>query len=224
MCRRNTRAYDTTITPTTIRDALAQTPRQREKVLAPQTTARLDSRAMPKDKGHPVEDDGRRLFLKLGVHGLGAGVAAVTAGPALAYLAYPLSHDPTSGSGGFIPAGRLERFKDGVPVKVDLLANKTDAWNRIEQVKIGSAWVVNAGGKLTAFSSVCPHLGCAVDFEAASSKFKCPCHRSAFSQTGHIEDGPAPRTLDTLEIKEEGGLLSIRYERFKQGVPEKHVV
>ena len=179
---------------------------------------------MPKDKGQPVDDEGRRLFLKLGVHGLGAGVAAVTAGPAIAYLAYPLSHDTTTGSAGFIPAGRVDRFKEGEPVKVDLLADKIDAWNRIEQVKIGSAWVVNTRGKLVAYSSVCPHLGCAVDYEAAEHKFKCPCHRSAFGLDGKIEDGPAPRTLDELEVKDEGGVLAIRYLRFKQGVHEKHVV
>jgi Rieske Fe-S protein len=180
---------------------------------------------MPKDKGHPVEDDGRRLFLKLGVHGLGAGVAAVTAGPAIAYLAFPLSHDPTTGGTGFIVAGRAERFKENEPVKVDLIADKMDAWNRIEQVKVGSAWVVKINGKLTAFSTVCPHLGCAVDYEAASGKFKCPCHRSAFNhETGAIEDGPAPRPLDTLEVKDDGGLVSIQYQRYKQGVPDKQIV
>jgi Rieske Fe-S protein len=184
---------------------------------------------MPKDKGHPVashpvEDEGRRRLLKLGVHSLGAAVAAVTAGPAVAYLAFPLSHDTTTGSGGFVTAGRAARFKEGVPVKVDLLADKTDAWNRLEQVKIGSAWIVNTGGKLVAYSTVCPHLGCAVDFDGASSKFKCPCHRSAFGQNGAVEEGPSPRPMDELEVKEEGGLLSIRYERYKIGVPEKHVV
>lgn len=185
---------------------------------------------MSKDKGHsvgahpPVEDEGRRTLLKLGVHGLGAGVAAVTAGPAIAYLAFPLSHDTTTGAQGFIPAGRLERFKEGQPVKVDLLSDKTDAWNRVEQVKVGSAWVVNTGGKLVAYSSVCPHLGCAIDFDSAATKFKCPCHRSAFGQNGAVEDGPSPRPMDELEVKEEGGLLAIRYQRFKQGVPEKQIV
>lgn len=179
---------------------------------------------MSKDKGHPVEDDGRRLFLKLGVHGLGAGVAAVTAGPAIAYLAYPLSHDTTRGAHGFITAGRVERFAEGAPVKVDLLSDKVDAWNRVEQVKIGSAWVVNLNGKLVAYSTVCPHLGCAIDWDPAADRFKCPCHRSAFDKDGKIEDGPAPRVMDSLECKEEDGLLSIKYLRFKQGVPEKHVV
>ena len=179
---------------------------------------------MSNDKGHPVEDDGRRLFLKLGIHGLGAGVAAVTAGPAIAYLAFPLAHDPTSGGHGFVPAGRVERFKEGEPVKVDLIADKTDAWNRVEQVKVGSAWVVKLEGKLVAYSTVCPHLGCAIDYGAAASKFKCPCHRSAFSKEGKIEDGPAPRVMDELECKQDGGVVSIKYLRFKQGVPEKHIV
>ena len=41
---------------------------------------------------------------------------------------------------------------------------------------------------------------------------------------GKIEDGPAPRPLDTLEVKEENGVLAIQYLRFKQGVPDKHTV
>jgi Rieske Fe-S protein len=179
---------------------------------------------MANDKGHPVQDESRRQVLKLGVHCLGAGVAAVTAAPAVAFLAFPLTHDTTTGSSGFIPAARADRFKEGVPTKVDLVADKIDAWNRIEQVKIGSAWVVNSGGKLTAFSSVCPHLGCAVDYDSKENKFKCPCHHSAFGLKGDIEDGPAPRPLDELEVKEENGVLAIRYLRFKQGVPQKNAV
>jgi len=83
---------------------------------------------------------------------------------------------------------------------------------------------VEVDGKLTAFSTVCPHLGCAVDFDAAAGKFKCPCHRSAFGVAGTVEEGPSPRALDTLEVREEGGLVSIRYQRFRQGVAAKEVV
>lgn len=179
---------------------------------------------MPKDKGQPVDDEGRRLFLKLGVHGLGAGVAAVTAGPAIAYLAFPLSQDPTTGGSGYIPAGRADRFKEGEPVKVDLLADKMDAWNRIEQVKVGSAWIIRHQGKLLAYSSVCPHLGCAVDYEAKDNKFKCPCHRSAFGLDGSVEAGPSPRPLDALEVKEEDGLVAIRLVRYRQGIAQKEPV
>ena len=61
--------------------------------------------------------------------------------------------------------------------------------------KVGSAWVLREGDKLTAYSSVCPHLGCAVDFDTDDTKFKCPCHHSVFDLTGKVEGGPAPREL-----------------------------
>jgi Rieske Fe-S protein len=179
---------------------------------------------MSNDKGQPVEDDGRRLFLKLGVHGLGAGVAAVTAVPAVAYLTFPLTTKTTFGADSFLTVGRSARFKDGEPIKVDLIADKTDAWNRITNVKVGSAWVLKHGDELIAYSTVCPHLGCAVDYDGAAGKFKCPCHRSAFGKDGGIEEGPAPRVLDKLEVKDEAGLVSIRYQRFKVGVSDKVVV
>lgn len=179
---------------------------------------------MSSDKGHAVDDDGRRLFLKFGVHGIGAGVAMVTAAPAVAYLTFPLTTPTTFGADSFLSVGRASRFKEGQPVKVDLVADKTDAWNRIKNVKIGSAWVLKQGGKLTAYTTVCPHLGCAVDYAEKVDKFKCPCHRSAFGKDGNIEDGPSPRPLDTLEIKEEGGVAAIRYQRFKVGVADKVVV
>jgi Rieske Fe-S protein len=179
---------------------------------------------MSSDKSQPVEDDGRRLFLKLGVHGIGAGVAAVTAGPAVAYLTFPLTTPTTFGGDAFLSVGRAAQFKEGEPVKVDLISDTMDAWNRIKNVKIGSAWLFKKDGKLLAYTTVCPHLGCAVDYDASVTKFKCPCHRSAFGLNGAIEDGPSPRPLDELEVKEEDGVVSVRYLRFKVGHPDKVVV
>jgi Rieske Fe-S protein len=170
-------------------------------------------------------DDSRRYFLKtVGLGGLGAGLGAVVAGPAVFYVAYPLGHVTVSDPVGFLPAGDISLFKEGTPVKVDLFADKQDAWNRVIQVKVGSAWVVNRGGKLTAFSTVCPHLGCAVDFEAEVAKFKCPCHRSIFSLGGAVEGGPSPRAMDELEVTDKDGRLAIKYRRFKQGVAEREPV
>ena len=95
---------------------------------------------------------------------------------------------------------------------------------RERDVKLGSCWVVEVDGKLQAFSTACPHLGCAVDYEPGEAKFKCPCHRSAFTATGVVEGGPSPRPLDTLEIEEKDGLVAIRFQRFRQGVPHKEPV
>jgi Rieske Fe-S protein len=123
-----------------------------------------------------------------------------------------------------VKVGKSDAFKEGHPVKVDLFADKRDAWNRIVKVKVGSAWVLRDGGKLRAYSSVCPHLGCAVDFETDSTKFKCPCHHSTFNLSGKVEDGPAPRSMDELELEEKEGAVSVRYQRFRQGIADKETV
>lgn len=167
--------------------------------------------------------DGRRTFLKVGVGALGAGLAAVIVAPALRYTLWPLAEGVkiTSGGEDLVVVGSRKQF-GGEPVKVDIFADRVDAWNRIENVKIGSAWVVEIDGELHAFSSVCPHLGCAVDWSPELKKFKCPCHRSAFAVDGTAEEGPAPRSLDALELEQQDGeLIAIRFERFKQGIEDK---
>ncbi|HVU02862.1 MAG TPA: Rieske (2Fe-2S) protein [Polyangiaceae bacterium] len=170
-------------------------------------------------------EDTRRDFLKtVGVGGIGLGLAAVTAGPAAAFVGYPLAHATVSGASGFIAVGKAEGFKEGQPVKVDVFADKRDAWNRVVKVKVGSAWVLRKDGKLSAWSSVCPHLGCAVDFDGDATRFKCPCHHSSFTLDGKVEGGPAPRAMDTLELEEKDGMVLVKYERYRQGIGAKEVV
>jgi Rieske Fe-S protein len=172
-----------------------------------------------------IAEESRRDFLKtIGIGGLGVGLGAVAAVPAAAYVAYPLKHVTVSGSVGFFPIGKSERFKAGQPTKVDVFADKRDAWNRIIKVKIGSAWVLREGTELKAYSSVCPHLGCAVDFDADVTKFKCPCHHSTFTLGGKVEGGPSPRAMDALELQEKEGVVAVRYQRFRQGVGDKEAV
>lgn len=172
----------------------------------------------------PGPDEGRRKALKLGLGALGLGLAAVPAIPAIGFLLHPLKGAGEAKEGAFIPAGKRATFGGENPVRVDLFADKSDAWNRIQNVKLGSCWVIEREGKLTAFSTSCPHLGCAVDYDPEAHKFKCPCHRSAFGLDGAVEAGPSPRPLDTLELKEDGDLVAIRFVRYRQGVPQKEPV
>jgi cytochrome b6-f complex iron-sulfur subunit len=63
-----------------------------------------------------------------------------------------------------------------------------------------------------ALSSVCPHLGCAVHWEANNDRFFCPCHNGAFSSTGDPLSGPpadAGQTLSRYPLKVDGGLLFV---------------
>ncbi len=183
----------------------------------------------PDDKPAPPpsvdDEDSRRDFLKtLGIGGLGIGVAAVTVVPAMRYLGYPLSHATVSNGDGFVNVGKSDAFKPDQPVKVDIYADKRDAWNRILQVKIGSAWVIREEGRLRAFSSVCPHLGCAYDYEPDAKEFKCPCHDAVYTLEGRVAGGPAPRPLDDLEVEEKDGTVSVRYQRFRLSIATKEIV
>jgi menaquinol-cytochrome c reductase iron-sulfur subunit len=167
------------------------------------------------------ETASRRTLLKLGAGALGCGLAAIPVVPALGYLVHPLGRERAAGA--FLAVGERKQFS-ATPVRVDLHADRVDAWSRERDVKLGSCWVLEQDGKLQAFSTACPHLGCAVDYDPAATKFKCPCHRSAFTIGGAVEAGPSPRPLDTLEIEEKDGLVAIRFERFRQGVPGKEPV
>lgn len=59
------------------------------------------------------------------------------------------------------------------------------------------------------FSSTCPHLGCAVSWDALSRRFKCACHGGAFDRDGKVIAGPPPSPLARLPWKLENGLLKV---------------
>src|SRR5690606_40729772 len=44
---------------------------------------------------------------------------------------------------------------------------------------------------LKAFSAVCPHLGCIVQWNADEKSFDCPCHGSRFACDGTVINGPS---------------------------------
>ena len=46
-------------------------------------------------------------------------------------------------------------------------------------------------GLLTPTAPRCPHLGCALKYNAAEHSWDCPCHGSRFSENGELIDNPA---------------------------------
>lgn len=54
---------------------------------------------------------------------------------------------------------------------------------------------------LKAFSAVCPHLGCIVQWNADEKSFDCPCHGSRFACDGTVINGPSKTNLNKLDIK-----------------------
>jgi len=59
-----------------------------------------------------------------------------------------------------------------------------------------------ADGTPVAFSSVCPHLGCAVLWKKESERLECPCHNGAFdARSGRVLAGPPPRPLARIRLE-----------------------
>jgi thiosulfate dehydrogenase [quinone] large subunit len=56
-------------------------------------------------------------------------------------------------------------------------------------------------GQFRAFSAVCPHAGCTVQFDGANDVFACPCHGSVFNATtGAVLQGPATTGLSPIPV------------------------
>lgn len=166
------------------------------------------------------EEPSRRKLLNIGMAVLAAAAASAVVGPGLCLLRTPGRRDEAEPD-GHIPTFDRKMFPPGQPVKVELVEDRTDGWNRVRGSKVGAAWVVALEDEIIAISTICPHLGCAIDYDSENDKFVCPCHRSAFSLDGTVEYGPSPRPLDRLDLRLDEGRVAIKYQRFKLGKAEK---
>lgn len=60
-------------------------------------------------------------------------------------------------------------------------------------------------GHLAGFSSVCPHLACAVLWRKDRGVLECPCHDGFFDErTGDVLAGPPQRELPKIALEERG--------------------
>jgi Rieske Fe-S protein len=81
-----------------------------------------------------------------------------------------------------------------------------------------------ASGPPQAFTAVCPHLGCFVDYKPAAQRFQCPCHNSAWTPDGERIDPkncPSPRGLDPLQVELRGNEVWVIYQRFRGGIADR---
>jgi len=109
---------------------------------------------------------------------------------------------------------------EGKPVDIRFMSQPEEAY--LHTSVLHSVWVVKySAGDITAFSPICPHLGCYYQWNQQSGRFECPCHASLFAPDGKVLGGPAPRSLDTLQTMIKDGNLFVKWERFKVGVTGK---
>ena len=96
----------------------------------------------------------------------------------------PAAQDSAAAGGPIIQLSDLE-------VGTSMSA-RSDAAGKLVLTRVDEKTVV-------AFSSTCPHTGCAV--EADGERFACPCHGSTFdAKTGERLGGPAPAGLRNVPV------------------------
>jgi len=168
-----------------------------------------------------VKDISRRNLLAITFWtGLGAGLLAF-AGAMVDFL-YPRG---ITGFGSEILAGNVSDYPaGGQPV-----ANSQ-----------GKFWMVNlteeqGGPGFLALWWKCPHLGCTVPWREAFSFvdpatgastqgwFRCPCHGSTYTRAGVRVFGPAPRSMDRMELTiDGGGNITVNTGAITKGTPDNN--
>jgi Rieske Fe-S protein len=139
---------------------------------------------------HAIDaDPGRRRFVNwfLGTS-VGAFLAAVLY-PVSRYLVPPEVAESTAGT-------------VTLPIKPDDVKPNTG-----QIFKFGSRpgiIVRTTSGELRAFSAVCTHLNCTVQYRADVSHIWCACHNGHYDLNGKNVEGPPPRPLDSFVVNVRG--------------------
>jgi cytochrome b6-f complex iron-sulfur subunit len=64
--------------------------------------------------------------------------------------------------------------------------------------------VRTADGDIRAFSAVCTHLECTVQFKADTAQLWCACHNGTYDLGGNVVSGPPPRALEKFVVNLRG--------------------
>ncbi|HEY7519851.1 MAG TPA: ubiquinol-cytochrome c reductase iron-sulfur subunit [Methylomirabilota bacterium] len=100
------------------------------------------------------------------------------------------------------PAGESAAASVTIPVKPDDVKP-----NSGQIFKFGSRpgiLVRTAAGDLRAFSAVCTHLNCTVQFRPDLGEIWCACHNGHFDLNGQNVAGPPPRPLEAYVVNVRG--------------------
>jgi menaquinol-cytochrome c reductase iron-sulfur subunit len=168
----------------------------------------------------------RRDFSRYGTIVLSNAVALALAVPGVAYLLDPLRN--ASKKRNLQGLTKLSSLEVGAPRSFAVIDEREDAWVKYPREPIGSVWLVRqppgAKPEVVAFTTECPHLGCAVNLTADGKSFLCPCHTSAFDLAGKRLNDVPPRGMDTLEVELTAGDdpdVLVKFQRFRTQEKEK---
>jgi menaquinol-cytochrome c reductase iron-sulfur subunit len=160
----------------------------------------------------------RRDFLK-SVFGMIAGyLIFMITWPLFAFLTSSFSNKEDEDQ--FVKVPDFVSIPEGEPTKMMFQYVHRDAF--LQKNEFLDLWVIkHSSTEVTVFSPLCTHLSCRYDWRKDQEEFVCPCHASVFDPKGQVVAGPAPRPLDVLPYKIEGGELYIKWKVYKPGISRK---
>ena len=179
---------------------------------------------MAKAKSEYKVDPRRRSFLGALFAVSGAIVSAILAIPLVRFSTFPLRKSAEESE--WSDVGPVDEFASlTAPVAKTITVERRDAWQITSMQTAIYVLPSKAGtGPLRVLSPICPHLGCSIRWEGNRNEFVCPCHAGSFTADGERLAGPPPRSMDALDAKVEGGVLKVRYQYFRQLIPNKEAV
>src|SRR6266699_6956208 len=131
-------------------------------------------------------DGRRRSFLGLLLGAGGAGVGALLSVPLFRFILHPLLTATSSSSWKEI--GTVEDLASITsPVKKLVKIEQRDGWRKIVTEK--ALYVCkDATGRLSVFSSVCPHLGCSIAWHGHTKLLFSSCQAIEHPRCGQTEE------------------------------------
>ena len=130
----------------------------------------------------------RRSFLTEALLAVSTAFLGFVVYPALQYLKQPLA--------------------SGVDVKRVIAAKNSEVPNdsfKIFRFGDSPAIVIRTpDGELKAFSAVCTHLDCTVQYMPGQRHIHCACHNGRYDLNGNVISGPPPRPLQEFKVFVEG--------------------
>ena len=143
---------------------------------------------------HAIDDPSRRRFVNW--------FLGTSAGAFLLSVLYPVSRYLVPPKSGESAAGTVTLGLKPEEVKP----------NSGQIFKFGSRpgiLVRTAGGELRAFSAVCTHLDCTVQFRPDLGQIWCACHNGHFDLNGKNVEGPPPRPLEAFVVNARGNQIVV---------------
>jgi cytochrome b6-f complex iron-sulfur subunit len=133
-------------------------------------------------------DANRRTFLDSLLAVGFVSTAVAMAYPVTQYLVPPANGEPETAS---VVAGKAAALKPNSG-KVFKFGNRPGIVVR------------TADGDVRAFSAVCTHLDCTVQFKTDTSQLWCACHNGTYDLGGNVVSGPPPRGLEKFVVNVRG--------------------